>query len=135
MNRFASTRSLKCASQPSPGRAQCSVGSIEDDGILYGLTTHALRAKTMRTAPTIVKIQSSVTRVERGRFGKRRPSGSLTARDPVATRRPSRGRPTAAPPPPANRGTRPGAGSAVTEDRAGPGAGAPEANGTLRQAA
>ena len=39
MKRFASTRSEHRDSQPLPGRAQCSVGSIEDDGIRYGLTT------------------------------------------------------------------------------------------------
>ena len=33
MKRFASTRSEKRASQPLAGRAQCSVGSIDEDGI------------------------------------------------------------------------------------------------------
>ena len=60
MKRFASTRSEKRASQPLPGRAQCSVGSIDDDGIRYGLTTHALIASTIAIAPTIVTIQSIV---------------------------------------------------------------------------
>ena len=41
-------------SQPGPGFAQCSVGSIEDDGIRYGLTTQALTARTIRIAPAIV---------------------------------------------------------------------------------
>jgi hypothetical protein len=39
MKRLARTRSEKRASQPLLGRAQWSVGSIEEDGILYGLTT------------------------------------------------------------------------------------------------
>ena len=60
MKRFASTRSEKRASQPLAGRAQCSVGSIEDDGIRYGLTTHALIASTIAIAPTIVTTQSIV---------------------------------------------------------------------------
>ena len=47
MKRFASTRSLKRASQPGAGFAQCSVGSIDDDGMRYGLTTHAFSAKTI----------------------------------------------------------------------------------------
>ena len=68
MNRFASTRSEKRASQPLPGRAQCSVGSIDDDGIRYGLTTHALIASTIAIAPTIVTIQSIVIRQPRGRL-------------------------------------------------------------------
>ena len=62
MKRFASTRSLKRASQPGAGLAQCSVGSIDDDGIRYGLTTHALSANTIRIAPAIVSTQSSTTR-------------------------------------------------------------------------
>ena len=62
MNRLASTRSEKRASQPLPGRAQWSVGSIEDDGIRYGFTTQALIARTIAIAPTIVTSQSIVTR-------------------------------------------------------------------------
>ena len=50
----------------APGRAQCSVGSIDDDGIRYGFTTHALIASTIATAPTIVTIQSIATRHGRG---------------------------------------------------------------------
>src|SRR3989442_4411487 len=65
MNRFASTRSEKCASQPLPGRAQWSVGSIDDDGIRYGLITQALIARTIATAPTIVTTQSIAIRVPR----------------------------------------------------------------------
>src|SRR6185436_13291173 len=67
MNRLARTRSEKRASQPLPGRAQCSVGSIDDDGIRYGLITHALIASTIAIAPTIVTIQSIVIRQPRGR--------------------------------------------------------------------
>src|SRR5438067_1985734 len=68
MNRFASTRSEKWASQPLPGRAQWSVGSIDDDGIRYGLITHALIASTIATAPTIVTTQSIAIRVPRDMF-------------------------------------------------------------------
>src|SRR5919198_484529 len=62
MKRFASTRSDQRARQPELGRAQCSVGSIDDDGIRYGLTTHALIASTIAIAPTIVTIQSMIPR-------------------------------------------------------------------------
>ena len=62
MKRFASTRSENRASQPGAGRAQWSVGSIDEDGIRYGLTTHALIASTIATAPTIVTIQSTAIR-------------------------------------------------------------------------
>ena len=68
MNRFASTRSEYRASQSSPGRAQWSVGSIDEDGIRYGLTTHALIASTIAIAPTMVTIQSIVIRQPRGRL-------------------------------------------------------------------
>src|SRR5436190_18897990 len=62
MNRFASTRSEKRAWHSDPGLAQCSVGSIDDDGIRYGFTTHALIASTIAIAPTIVTIQSMIPR-------------------------------------------------------------------------
>src|SRR6266571_8611053 len=62
MNRFASTRSEKRDVQPEPGFAQCRVGSIDDDGIRYGLTTHALIASTIAIAPAIVTIQSMIPR-------------------------------------------------------------------------
>ena len=42
--RHASTRSLESPRQPGPGFAQFSAGSIDDDGIRYGLTTQALSA-------------------------------------------------------------------------------------------
>ena len=67
MNRFASTRSEKRASQPLAGFAQCSVGSIDEDGIRYGFTTQALIASTIAIAPAIVTIQSIVTRMPCGR--------------------------------------------------------------------
>src|SRR4249920_3513293 len=57
-NRHASTRSENDASHPIPGRAQCSVGSIELDGIRYGLITHCLIASTITIAPRIVTSQS-----------------------------------------------------------------------------
>ena len=85
MNRFASTRSEKRASQPLPGRAQCSVGSIEDDGIRYGFTTYALIASTIAIAPTIVTIQSmgsataAATRVSRSIGLRRADCGSAPA--------------------------------------------------------
>src|SRR2546426_12492490 len=75
MNRFASTRSEVLDSQPVPGRAQCSVGSIDDDGIRYGFTTHALIASTIAIAPAIVTIQSIVIRQPRGRLRVRRSIG------------------------------------------------------------
>ena len=67
MNRFASTRSEKRASHPCAGRAQCSVGSIDDDGIRYGLTTNALIRRTIATAPAIVTTQSTIVRHGCGR--------------------------------------------------------------------
>src|SRR5215213_17775 len=71
MNRLASTRSDQRASQPlfptSLPRAQCRVGSIDEDGIRYGLTTHALIASTIATAPAMVSTQSRTTRYGRGR--------------------------------------------------------------------
>src|SRR6478735_5492173 len=74
--RHASTRSEKCASQPwSTPRAQCSVGSIELDGIRYGLITHCLIASTIRIAPTIVTSQSIVIRQLFGRPDVRRSTG------------------------------------------------------------
>jgi hypothetical protein len=48
------------ASQPGSGAAQWSVGSIEDDGIRYGFTTHALIASTAATAIAIVSTQSTI---------------------------------------------------------------------------
>src|SRR5919204_6894996 len=65
MNRFASTRSERRASQPWLP-AQWRVGSIEDDGIRYGLTTHALIASTIAIAPAMVAIQSIAIRHGRG---------------------------------------------------------------------
>src|SRR6476646_8213254 len=67
MKRFARTRSERRASHPSPGRAQCSVGSIDEDGIRYGFTTQALIASTIAIAPAIVTIQSIAIRHGRGR--------------------------------------------------------------------
>ena len=42
--RHASTRSLESPRQPGPGFAQFKAGSIDDDGIRYGLTTQSLSA-------------------------------------------------------------------------------------------
>src|SRR5436190_11182500 len=77
MNRFASTRSEKRARHPLPGFAQCSVGSIDDDGIRYGFTTHALIARTIATAPMIVTAQSIAIRQPRGIPAVRRSIGFL----------------------------------------------------------
>src|SRR6478609_8284200 len=66
MNRFARTRSEKCERHPEPGRAQCSVGSIDEEGIRYGFTTHALIASTIAIAPAMVTSQSIVIRQPRG---------------------------------------------------------------------
>src|SRR6266568_440124 len=79
--RQASTRSDVLASHPAPDgppRAQCSVGSIEEDGIRYGLTIHCLIASTIATAPAIVTTQSSATRQLCERFGN---SQSIGLRD------------------------------------------------------
>src|SRR5207253_5214762 len=65
MNRFASTRSERRASQPWPP-AQCRLGSIDDEGIRYGLTTHCMIANTIATVPAIVTIQSIAIRQGRG---------------------------------------------------------------------
>jgi hypothetical protein len=43
------------------------VGSIEEDGIRYGFTTHALIASTIAIAAAIVNTQSTTTRTGRGR--------------------------------------------------------------------
>src|SRR6266545_7112087 len=75
MNRFASTRSEVLVSQPWAGRAQCSVGSIDDEGIRYGLTTQALIASTISTAPAIVTTQSRTIRHRRGSRCVRRVTG------------------------------------------------------------
>src|SRR2546428_7780424 len=75
MKRLASTRSEKRASQPLPGRAQCSVGSIDEDGIRYGFTIQALIASTIAIAPAIVTIQSIVIRQPRGRLRVMRVTG------------------------------------------------------------
>src|SRR6266542_2324529 len=99
MTRFASTRSEKRDRHPEALRAQCSVGSIEDEGILYGFTTHALIATTIAIAPTIVTTQSMTVR--HGCGTPMRSSGFLTsAFSPgsarAATRRCACDRPSAA---------------------------------------
>src|SRR5262249_35265532 len=55
--RHASTRSLESPRQPTATGpfAQFSVGSIDDDGMRYGLTTQSLSANTMRIAPAMVR--------------------------------------------------------------------------------
>ena len=78
MKRLASTRSEEPAWQPGLGRAQWSVGSIEDDGIRYGFTTHALIASTAATAIAIVTAQSTIVSQGAGSDEVRRSSGPLT---------------------------------------------------------
>src|SRR3954471_16618259 len=75
MKRLASTRSERRASQPWPGRAQCSVGSIDDEGIRYGLTTNALIRSTIAIAPAMVTIQAIAIRHGRGSRAVMRSSG------------------------------------------------------------
>src|ERR671911_2399769 len=75
MKRFASTRSEKRDSHPGAGRAQCSVDSMDEDGMRYGFTTQALMARTIATAPTMVTIQSTVIRSLRGNRPVTRSSG------------------------------------------------------------
>ena len=67
--------------QPTSGVAQWSVGSIEDDGIRYGFTTHALMASTAATAIVIVRPsrRPCPTRRERPRDPFERPSTEPTA--------------------------------------------------------
>src|SRR5919201_2552068 len=79
MNRFASTRSESRASQPGPP-AQWGVGSNDDDGIRYGLTTQALIASTIAIAPAIVRTQSIAIRHGRGRRAVSRSIGFLDFR-------------------------------------------------------
>ena len=62
MKRFASTRSEVLASQPTAGFAQWSVGSIDEDGMRYGLATSASNASTKTTASAIVTTQSAIVR-------------------------------------------------------------------------
>src|SRR5919199_4977616 len=84
MKRFARTRSEKRDSHPLPGRAQWSVGSIDDDGIRYGLTTQALIASTAPTATTIVTAQSTTVRQRGGSVAVIRSTGPLTECPPTA---------------------------------------------------
>jgi hypothetical protein len=49
--RIASTRSDVSAMQPAPGRAQWSVGSIEDAGIRYCFVTSARMTTVSTTSP------------------------------------------------------------------------------------
>jgi hypothetical protein len=48
---------------------------MDEDGIRYGLTTHALIARTIAIAPTIVSIQSTAIRRRRGSRPVTRSSG------------------------------------------------------------
>src|SRR5262249_57627379 len=108
---MAERRGEKGDGHRGAGRAQCSVGSIELDGIRYGLITHCLIASTIRIAPTIVTSQSIVTRQPRGSPAVRRSTGFLNERVPSASARPRRGCPTAARRERATPGTPPAASS------------------------
>src|SRR5881275_1529747 len=66
MNRLARTRSENLARHPACGLPQWSVGSIDGDGMRYGLTTYALTSRTIATAATIVTTQSTAIRQRRG---------------------------------------------------------------------
>ena len=87
-NRFASTRSDVPAWQPASGTAQWSVGSIDEDGIRYGLITHALIARTAATAIAIVSAQSMIVGQGAGRDSSllRRKTASLAQRRPSRVR-------------------------------------------------
>ena len=78
MKRLASTRSEESDSHPGSGAAQWSVGSMDDDGIRYGLTTHALIARTAATAIAIVTTQSTIVSQGAGSDAVMRSSGPLT---------------------------------------------------------
>ena len=78
MKRLASTRSDASAWHPTSGAAQCSVGSIEEDGMRYGLTTQALIASTATTAIAIVSTQSTTVSHGAGSDPVMRSSGPLT---------------------------------------------------------
>jgi hypothetical protein len=58
-SRAAITRSDLAARHPSAGRAQCSVGSIDADGMRYGFATSASKTSTNRTARSSVTVQSA----------------------------------------------------------------------------
>ena len=66
MNRFASTRSFELPRQPD-WPVQWKVGSIDDDGIRYGLTMKPLTRRTTPTAIRIVIAQSAGVRQRGGR--------------------------------------------------------------------
>src|SRR3954447_17258362 len=78
MKRLASTRSGRVPSQPGSGRAQWSVGSIDGEGIRYGLTIHPFTASTIATATKIVNPQSTMVRTAGERFGKNLSIGPRT---------------------------------------------------------
>ena len=65
------TEGIECDHQPT----NFSVGSMDGVGIRYGLTTQALIASTIATAPTIVTTQSRPTRQPCGSLWRRRSSG------------------------------------------------------------
>src|SRR5579872_3000558 len=58
-SRLTSTRSLDDPRHHSPGLAQCSVGSIDDDGMRYGFAISASKTRTNAIATTIVTTQSA----------------------------------------------------------------------------
>ena len=92
MKRLASTRSEEPDSQPGSGAAQWSVGSIDEDGIRYGLTTHALIARTAATAMAIVTTQSTIVSQGAGSVAVTRSSGPLTTPSSPCSGRAARSR-------------------------------------------
>lgn len=64
--RFAITRSETRDLQPSPGFAQCRVGSIDDVGIRYGFATSAWKTRMATIATAIVNDQSISVRTGLG---------------------------------------------------------------------
>jgi hypothetical protein len=79
MKRLAITRSEWSARQPSAGRAQWSVGSIEAVGTRYGFATSTFTARTTTTAMTIESVQSSTLRHGSGTRLVRRSRGFFTS--------------------------------------------------------
>src|SRR5437868_1631262 len=60
-------RSEKCAWHAAAGCAQCSVGSIDAEGIRYGFAISASKASTKPMASAIVIVQSATERHGCGR--------------------------------------------------------------------
>ena len=79
MKRFATTRSECDDMHPAAGRAQCSVGSMEDEGTRYGFATSTFTARTTAIAKAIESVQSRTLRQGSGTRRVRRSSGFVTS--------------------------------------------------------